>query len=111
MAIMDLDWREDELVRFRVEAWQCLETSQWYYQCDIFKNGVTYPMATFKQKISCSNPPEFYSFISNLNQIKANTTKNDMKIKQCTAKFLDIKFNGKPINTAILNKSVNLQTR
>ena len=36
---------------------------------------------------------------------------NDMKIKQCTAKFLDIKFNGTPINTAILNKSVNLQTR
>ena len=103
---MDLDWREDEMVKFRVEAWHCLETNQWYYQCDIFKNGVTFPMATFKQKISCPNPPEFYSFISNLNQ-----TKNDLKIKQCTAKFLDTKFNGASVHTAILNKSVNIQTR
>ena len=48
VATMDLDWKEDEKIRFQLEAWHWSETNLWYYQCNVFMDGITHPMATFK---------------------------------------------------------------
>ena len=95
--MMDLNWKEGEKITFRIEAWRLLENNQWYYQCDIFIGGITYPMATFKHSKNQLNQTGFYSFVAKLN----GTRKSKRRVK-----FLNPKFNGVQIKTAIFNRSL-----
>ena len=100
--MMDLNWKEEEKITFRIEAWHLLENNQWYYQCDIFIGGITYPMATFKHSRNQLNQTGFYSFIANLNETK--NSKNHKSKRR--VKFLSPKFNGVQIKTAMFKKSL-----
>ena len=95
--MMDLNWKEGEKITFRIEAWRLLENNQWYYQCDIFIGGITYPMATFKHSKNQLNQTGFYSFVAKLN----GTRKSKRRVK-----FLNPKFNGVQIKTAMFKKSL-----